>query len=118
MFKPKNIFQVDYFYFDKYNNEKLIQERKSVPPNITCMYIRNNVRYMSFIRIVGFKLYSADCRENQCFLLLCSNLLEFPDIKLQDPTISTFFGFVSLIENGARLHFFIDIVTRLSLTSS
>ena len=69
MSKPKNIFQDNYFYFDKYNNEKLIQKRKPVPPNITCMMnIRNNVRYMSVIRIVGFKFYSADCRKNQRFL--------------------------------------------------
>ena len=48
MSKPKNILQVDYFYFNKYNNEKLIQKLKPVPPNITCMmYIRNNVRYIS-----------------------------------------------------------------------
>ena len=58
MSKPKNIFQVNYFYFDKHNNEELIQKRKPVPLNITCMmYIGNNVRYMSVIVIVGFKLY-------------------------------------------------------------
>ena len=51
--KPKNILQVNYLYFDKYNSEKLIQKQKPVPPNITCMmYIRNNVRYMSDILIV------------------------------------------------------------------
>ena len=69
MSKPKNIFQVNYFYFDKYNNEKLNQKRKPVTHNITCMmYIRNNVRYMSVIRTVGFRLYSADFTENHCFL--------------------------------------------------
>ena len=69
MSKPKIIFQVNYFYFDKHNNEELIQNRKPVPLNITCiMYIGNNVRYMSVIFhynnnnmsvivIVGFKLY-------------------------------------------------------------
>ena len=45
--QPKNIFQVNYSYFDKYNNEKPIQNQKPVPHNITCMmYIRNNVKYM------------------------------------------------------------------------
>ena len=84
MSKPKKKFQVNYFYLDKYNNEKLIQKRKPVPPNIACMmYIRNNVRYMTVIRIVGFKFYSAECREKE---LLCSNLLVFRDIKMQDPT--------------------------------
>ena len=61
MSKPKNIFQSNYSYFDKYNNEKLIQKRKPAHPNITCMmYIRNNVRYMSVIRIVGLKFNCAD----------------------------------------------------------
>ena len=65
MSNPKNIFQVNYFYFDKYNNEKLIQKRKPAHPNKTCiMYFRNNVRYMSVIQIVGFKFYFADYRED------------------------------------------------------
>ena len=42
---------------------------------------------MSVIRIVGFKFYTAECREKE---LLCSNLLVFRDIKMQDPTNSAF----------------------------
>ena len=45
MARPKDIFKVNYLYFEKYNNEKLIQKLKPVSPNITyMMYIRNNVR--------------------------------------------------------------------------
>ena len=112
--KPKNIFQVNYFYFDKYNNEKLIQKRKPVPLNITCMmYIGNNVRYMSVIVIVGFKLYCRLQRKSafsstyqEAWALLCSNLLVFRDITMQDPTNSAFTMNVVVIVKNTKTQIF------------
>ena len=113
MSKPKNIFQVNYFYFDKYNNEKLIQKRKPVPPNITCMmYIRKNVRYKSVIRIVILlcrlqRKSAFSSTYHEAWALLCSNLLLFRNMKMQDPKNSAFtMNVVVIVKNTKTLLFF------------
>ena len=106
MSKPKNIFQINYFYFDKYNNEKLIQKRKAAPPNITCMmYVRNNVRYVSYSdcwdQILLYRLQKKSVFSwYEELALLCLNLLVFCDIKMQDPKNSAFtMNVVVLVKN-------------------
>ena len=77
MSKPKNIFQVNYFYFDKYNNEKLIQKRKPVPHNITC--IQNNARY-TYVSYSDCWVQNLLCRLQRKTIIISNTLVLFKNI--------------------------------------